>query len=208
MNQEPNSDTYLSVSSPSKGIYKEKGSKFLAFLFPVENERQIKEHLSQIKKDYFDARHHCFAYRLGLTGDIWRVNDDGEPSSTAGRPIYGQLLSNSLSDILIVVVRYFGGIKLGVPGLINAYRSAASDAISNADIITKTACMTLRIDFGYGIMNDVMRIIKDMSAAPSGQDFGLECSMTVRIPLSVVNTFRTMIINAGASITECEPENE
>lgn len=202
MNQETEKDTYLSVSAPSKGIYKEKGSKFLAFLFPVENEDQIKEHLSRLHREYFDARHHCFAYRLGLSGEIWRVNDDGEPSSTAGRPIYGQILSNSLSDVLIVVVRYFGGIKLGVPGLINAYRSAASDAISNAVTVTRTAGKTLHLNFGYGVMNDVMKVIKDMSLTPSGQDFGLECSMNVRVRLSELDTFRTLMAKAGASVTE------
>jgi len=202
MNQETEKDTYLSVSAPSKGIYKEKGSKFLAFLFPVEDEDRIKEHLSRLRREYFDARHHCFAYRLGLTGEIWRVNDDGEPSSTAGRPIYGQILSNSLSDVLIVVVRYFGGIKLGVPGLINAYRSAASDAISNAVTVTRTAGKTLHLNFGYGVMNDVMKVIKDMSLTPSGQDFGLECSMSVRVRLSELDTFRTLMAKAGASVTE------
>ncbi len=202
MNQETEKDTYLSVAAPSKGIYKEKGSKFLAFLFPVENEDQIKEHLSQLRREYFDARHHCFAYRLGLNGDVWRANDDGEPSSTAGRPIHGQLLSNSLSDVLIVVVRYFGGIKLGVPGLINAYRSAASDAISNAVTVTRTAGKTLHLNFGYGVMNDVMKVIKDMALTPSGQDFGLECSMNVRVRLSELDTFRTLMAKAGASVTE------
>jgi len=201
MKNETSDDTYLSVSAPSKGIYKEKGSKFLAFIFPVEDVCQVKNHLSQLRKEYFDARHHCFAYRLGLTGDVWRINDDGEPSSTAGRPILGQILSNSLSDILIVVVRYFGGIKLGVPGLINAYRSAASDAISNAVIITKTACGTLQLHFGYGVMNDVMKTIKDFSASPCAQDFGMECSMTVRIRLSELEAFRTQITKAGASVS-------
>ena len=108
-------DTFKSLKAPSEGLYKEKGSKFLAFAYPVVSEDEVKAYLEQIRKKYYDARHHCYAYRLGLNGDVWRYNDDGEPSSTAGRPIYGQILSRELSDVLIVVVRYFGGIKLGVP---------------------------------------------------------------------------------------------
>lgn len=137
MNSLPKSDTdsYLSIAAPSEGLYKEKGSKFMAFAYPVEEEEQAKEIIADLKKEYFDARHHCYAYRIGHTGDQWRMNDDGEPSSTAGRPIFGQLLSNELSDILVVVVRYFGGIKLGVPGLIRAYKSATADAIANAEIV-------------------------------------------------------------------------
>ena len=115
------SDTYLSIAAPSKGIYKELGSKFLAFAYPVETEEEAKDILASVRKEYFDARHHCYAWRLGLTGEPFRMNDDGEPSSTASRPIHGQLLSRGLSDVLVVVVRYFGGVKLGVPGLIRAY---------------------------------------------------------------------------------------
>ena len=120
-------DTFKSISAPAEGIYKEKGSKFLAFAYPVVSEEEVKAILESVRKEYYDARHHCYAWRLGLNGNQWRYNDDGEPSSTAGRPIYGQILSRELSDVLIVVVRYFGGTKLGVPGLIRAYRTAAAD---------------------------------------------------------------------------------
>lgn len=177
------SDCYKSISAPSKGIYKDKGSKFLSFAFPVESETEIKEHISKIKKEFFDARHHCYAYRLGYKGEIWRANDDGEPSSTAGRPIYGQILSNELSDILIVVVRYFGGIKLGVPGLIKAYKSATSDVLLNSEIIEKIASEGYTIRFGYERMNDIMKIIKDFNLSPNRQQFDNMCEIDTRVRL-------------------------
>ena len=176
-------DTYLSVQSPSTGLYKEKGSRFLAFLFPVTSAEQAKTEIERIRKEYHDARHHCFGYRIGPKGDIWRINDDGEPSSTAGKPIFGQILSNSLSDILIVVVRYFGGIKLGVPGLINAYRSAAADAITNSTIITKTATAPIHIDFGYPAMNDIMKLVKEFEVEIVSQHFDIECSISINVRL-------------------------
>ena len=141
----PVSDCYKSISALSTGIFKDNGSKFLAFAYPVSSEEEIKPIIQQLKKEYFDARHHCYAYRIGHTGAIWRMNDDGEPSSTAGRPIYGQILSAQLSDILVVVVRYFGGIKLGVPGLIRAYKTSTADAIANATIIEKIATEPFKI---------------------------------------------------------------
>ena len=128
-------DRYRSIEAPSTGVYKDNGSKFLAFAYPVETEEQAKEHIAALRKEYFDARHHCYAWRIGLEGALWRANDDGEPSSTAGRPILGQLLSAELSDILVVVVRYFGGVKLGVPGLIKAYKTATAEAIAAARIV-------------------------------------------------------------------------
>ncbi|MCF0172581.1 MAG: YigZ family protein, partial [Bacteroidales bacterium] len=130
-NPQAPSDCYKSIAAPSTGIYKDKGSKFMAFAYPVESEEEVKSLVSALRKKYFDARHHCWAYRIGRLGEKWRINDDGEPSSTAGKPILGQILSNQLSDTLIVVVRYFGGILLGTPGLIQAYKSAAADAIAN-----------------------------------------------------------------------------
>jgi uncharacterized YigZ family protein len=180
---QPVSDQYKSISSQSKGLYKDNGSKFISLAYPVESEEEIKEILSNIKKEYFDARHHCFAYRLGRNGETWRINDDGEPSSTAGRPIQGQLLSNELSDILIVVVRYFGGIKLGVPGLIKAYKSAAADAISNAEIITKTAFNSYTIRFGYQDINTIMKRIKEFEIVPKKQLFDNECIIEANIRL-------------------------
>lgn len=186
-------DTYLTVQSPSTGLYKEKGSRFISFLIPVETAEQAKAEIDRIRKEYHDARHHCFAYRLGLKGDIWRMNDDGEPSSSAGKPIFGQILSNSLSDVLIVVVRYFGGIKLGVPGLINAYRTASADAITNATVTTKTAGRTIGIEFGYPAMNDIMKTIKDYDVSVIGQNFDIECSMTIRVRLRDEEAFISSI---------------
>ena len=141
------SDTYRSIAAPAQGVYKELGSKFLAFAYPVETEEEVKRILTDVRKEYFDARHHCYAWRLGLSGEPYRMNDDGEPSSTAGRPIHGQLLSHELSDILVVVVRYFGGTKLGVPGLIRAYKTATQDAIANAQIIEKVAGEHFTVSF-------------------------------------------------------------
>lgn len=187
------SDTYRSIAAPSKGIYKELGSKFLAFAYPVETEEAAKKILEEVRKEYFDARHHCYAWRLGRTGEPWRMNDDGEPSSTAGRPIHGQLLSNELSDILVVVVRYFGGTKLGVPGLIRAYRNATQDALSNAEIIEKVAGETLTVTFDYLQMNDVMKVLKDMDITPLNQQFDLRCTLTARVRLSRIEEFRKQL---------------
>ncbi len=185
----PVSDCYKSIAELSTGIFKDNGSKFLAFAYPVTSEEEVKPIIQQLKKEYFDARHHCYAYRIGHTGAIWRMNDDGEPSSTAGRPIYGQILSAELSDILVVVVRYFGGIKLGVPGLIRAYKSSTADAIANATIIDKIATEPFRIIFDYLQMNTVMKRLKDMALSPSNQQFDLNCSLRVDVRLNAVENF-------------------
>ena len=182
-------DRYRSIEAPSTGVYKDNGSKFLAFAYPVETEEQAKEHIAALRKEYFDARHHCYAWRIGLEGTLWRANDDGEPSSTAGRPILGQLLSAELSDILVVVVRYFGGVKLGVPGLIKAYKTATAEAIAAARIVEKTACATCRIGFDYTRMNDVMKIVKDWNLRILSQQFENDCEITVRVGLAKVDAF-------------------
>lgn len=183
-------DRYHSISAPSTGSYRDNGSKFLAFAYPVESEEEIREKLAALRKEYFDARHHCYAWRLGLKGEPWRANDDGEPSSTAGRPILGQILSAELSDILVVVVRYFGGIKLGVPGLIKAYKTATAEALAAATVVEKTACITFRITFGYLQMNDLMKVIKDLDLKILSQHFENECELTVNVGLAKVDTFR------------------
>lgn len=187
------SDTYFSIAGPSEGIYKELGSKFLAFAWPVETEEEAKARIAAVRKEYFDARHHCFAWRLGLTGEPYRLSDDGEPSSTAGRPIHGQLLSRELSDVLVVVVRYFGGVKLGVPGLIRAYKTATQDALDHAQVIEKVAGQHFTIRFGYLQMNDVMKTLKEMGIAPIRQDFDLDCTMEVRVRLSQIEDFRKQL---------------
>ena len=174
-------DTFRTIATPSEGLYKEKGSKVLAFAFPVTSADEVKRHLDQLRKQYFDARHHCYAYILGPNKDAYRVNDDGEPSGTGGRPIHGQLLSADLTDTLVVVVRYFGGILLGASGLANAYKTAARDAINNATIVERTIDVRYRLHFEYPAMNDVMRIIKDFALKPENQRFELDCWLEVSV---------------------------
>ncbi|MBQ7018056.1 MAG: YigZ family protein [Bacteroidales bacterium] len=183
------SDCFKSIATLSTGLFKDNGSKFLAFAYPVTTEEEIKGIIQGLKKEYYDARHHCYAYRLGHTGAIWRMNDDGEPSSTAGRPIYGQILSAELSDILVVVVRYFGGIKLGVPGLIRAYKTSTADAIANATIIEKIATEPYRIIFDYLQMNSVMKRLKDLGLTPTDQQFNLSCTLRVDVRLALIPSF-------------------
>ncbi len=186
-------DQYRTIVAEATGLYKEKGSKFLAFAYPVTNEEEIKEKIATLRERYFDARHHCYAYALGAEREAFRINDDGEPSSTAGRPIYGQILSNDLTNILIVVVRYFGGIKLGVPGLINAYKSATADAIANAEICERLVMAEFRIEFDYSVMNDVMKIVKEESPEVSERNFGNSCTMVLSVRLSEADSFRARL---------------
>jgi len=150
-------DSYKSIAAESRGLFKDNGSRFIAHAYPVETEEEVKEIVAALKKEYYDARHHVYAYRLGYLGDKFRANDDGEPSGSSGRPVLGQIDSNGLSDILVVVVRYFGGIKLGIPGLIRAYKTATADAIANAEIVEKIASKMYRVRFGYMSMNSVIR---------------------------------------------------
>lgn len=180
-------DTYKTIKQTSEGLYKEKGSKFITYAYPVTSEIEIKTHIASLKKQYYDARHHCYAYMLGADKKEYRANDDGEPSSTAGKPILGQILSSDLTNILIVVIRYFGGTKLGVSGLIRAYKTAAADAISNAEIIDKTVNDIYDINFDYLAMNDVMKIIKENQPEQLGQDFNLRCKITLSIRQSEVD---------------------
>ena len=178
-------DTYKTLAAPAEGLYKEKGSKFLAFAYPVRTLDEVKAHLEQLRKDYFEARHHCYAYILGPRKDAFRANDDGEPSGTGGRPIHGQLLSADLTDTLVVVVRSFGGILLGASGLANAYKTAARDAIDHATIIEKTIDMRYRLQFEYVTMNDVMRILKDFDLKPENQQFDMDCALEVSVRQSL-----------------------
>ena len=153
-----NPDKYMSIAAPAQGLFKDNGSRFIAFAYPVESIEEVKPLVDALKKEYHDARHHCFAYRIGHKGDVFRANDDGEPSGSAGRPILGQIDSAGLSDILIVVVRYFGGIKLGIPGLIRAYKTSTADALAAATIVEKTACQYFTVEFEYLQMNSVMNL--------------------------------------------------
>ncbi|MCG8412542.1 MAG: YigZ family protein [Bacteroidales bacterium] len=170
-------DEYLTIDKPSEGLFKDRGSKFLAFAYPVSSEIEIKEIQEQLRSDYHDARHHCYAYMLGPEKKIYRANDDGEPSSTAGKPILGQIKSFDLTDILIVVIRYFGGTKLGVGGLINAYKTASEEALKNATIVKKTLRDIYALKFEYPQMNDIMRIIKEENLNLVDQKFDLSCAV-------------------------------
>ncbi|MER2996301.1 IMPACT family protein [Pontibacter populi] len=174
-------DTYRTIAAPTESIYKEKGSKFLAFAYPVYSEEDVKECLAELRKKYFDARHHCYAYSLGAGKSRYRANDDGEPNHSAGDPILGQIRSADLSNILVVVVRYFGGTKLGVSGLINAYKTATADALAEATIIEKHETTLLQIHFEYPQMNDVMSLVKDYNLDVRNQQFELSCVLTIEV---------------------------
>ena len=174
-------DSYLTIAEPAEAIYKERSSKFLTYAYPVESEAEIKELLDALRKQYYDATHHCYAYRLGAHGEMFRANDDGEPSGTAGKPILGQLLSANLTNCLVVVVRYFGGTKLGVSGLIQAYKESTAEVIAVSKIIEKTVDRVVKIDFDYTSMNGVMRIVKEMNPRIDEQVFDNICKMSLRI---------------------------
>ena len=170
-------DTYKTLAEPSEGQFKDRGSKFLAHAYPVSTEDEIKLQLEQLRKTYYDARHHCYAYQLGFDKSAYRINDDGEPSGTAGRPIHGQINSFDLTNILIVVIRYFGGTKLGVSGLINAYKTASKDAIENGKIITNIISEHYHIQFQYTEMNEVMKILKAFKLEQKNQNFELNTEL-------------------------------
>lgn len=195
-------DLYRTIAGPAQAACRERSSKFFAFAYPVQNEEQIREILDTLRKKYYDATHHCYAWRLGPRGETFRANDDGEPSGTAGRPILGQLLSNSITDCLLAVVRYFGGTKLGVPGLIAAYRDAAADAIAAARIVERTVNRTITVDFSYLAMNDVMRIVKEEQPAILGQTFDNLCTMTLSIRESRAQGLVGKLEKAGVSIAK------
>lgn len=188
-------DKYKSIGTPAEGIYKESGSRFLAFAYPVETEEEAKTLLQEKRKEYYDARHHCLAFRIGYKGDVWRASDDGEPSGSAGKPILGQIDSAGLSDIAVIVVRYFGGVKLGIPGLVRAYKTATADALSKAEVITKTAAKHFEVEFDYLQMNAVMKVLKGMDIAPVKQEFAGNCSLTVRVRLSREAFFKEKLEN-------------
>ena len=181
-------DKYTTINAPATGIYKEKGSKFLAFAYFVETENDVKSVLTKIKKEYFDARHHCYAYRLGADGAMFRTNDDGEPSGTAARPILGQIISRGITNAIVVVVRYFGGIKLGTSGLINAYKIAAADALDNAEIVEKTEQQILSFCFVYSAMNDVMKLVKDEKIEIIEQIVNAVCQIKILVSKSKAAT--------------------
>ncbi len=174
-------DTYLTITERTEGEYAEKKSKFLSFAFHVESTEEIKDIVAEYKKKYYDARHVCYAYMLGSKRETFRAVDDGEPSGTAGKPILGQINSAQLTDILVIVVRYFGGIKLGTSGLIEAYRAATADVIQNADIEERTVNSIVRVTYDYALMNQVMRVVKEEEPVVRLQDFQMECVLELEI---------------------------
>ncbi len=177
--------SYNTIQSPSQGAYREKGSKFLGFAYPVESEEDIKIAIERLKKEYFDARHHCFAWILGPDGKRFRAFDDGEPNHSAGDPILGQIRSRQLTNVLVVVVRYFGGVKLGVGGLISAYRIAAQETLAAAQILEKEISVPITLSFTYPILPDIMRLVKEFELSIVHQDFREACVITLDIPLRV-----------------------
>lgn len=190
-------DTYRSIARRSEGLFKDNGSRFIALAYPVETEEQVKEIVSSLRKEYHDARHHCYAYRLGLDGSRFRSNDDGEPSGSAGRQILGQIDSLGLSDILLVVVRYFGGIKLGIPGLIRAYKSSSADALANAEIVEKIAGKQFRMSFDYLEMNSVKKVLKELGIPTFDEEYSQQCSLRARVRLSSEEEFLRRIAPAA-----------
>ena len=186
-------DMYKTIEETYEGAFSEKRSKFVSIAIPVNSEDEVKEHLYELRKKYYDARHVCWAYHIGTDDVKFRANDDGEPSGTAGRPILGQIRSFELTDILIAVVRYFGGIKLGTGGLIIAYKAAAADVLEQAVIVEKTIDESLTFTFEYPFMNEVMRIVKEMEPTILAQNFEMSCEMTLQIRRSQIELLRNRL---------------
>ena len=195
-------DLYRTVAAPAEAACRERSSKFLAWIYPVRSEEEIRGHLDALRKRFFDATHHCYAWRLGPRGEAFRANDDGEPSGTAGKPILGQLLSNELTDCLIVVVRYFGGTKLGVPGLIAAYKESAAAAIEAAQIVERTVDRIVTVDFPYVAMNDIMRAVKELQPRIEEQAFDNLCTLQLTIRESRADLLEERLRKAGGSLRE------
>lgn len=186
-------DTFKTITDTSKAIYTEKRSKFIAYAIPVLSVEDVKTEVEKLRKEYYDARHVCWAYMLGAERKEFRANDDGEPSGTAGKPILGQINSNELTDIFVAVVRYFGGIKLGTSGLIVAYREAAAMAIAEAEVVEKTVDGEVSFNFEYPFMNDVMKIVKDLEPTILQQTYDMDCLMTLRIRKALLDEMRNRL---------------
>ena len=200
-------DVYRTIESDAEALFKEKSSKFLCFAYHVTTEEQIRERLEVLYKKYYDATHHCYAWRLGPRGETFRANDDGEPSSTAGKPILGQLLSHEITDCLIVVVRYFGGTKLGVSGLIEAYKTSAAEVIAAAEVVERTVDDRIEVRFSYMARNEVMRVIKDMQPKIVEQCFDNLCTMTLTIRQSQSEQLLTRLSKVEGAQAEIVENN-
>jgi uncharacterized YigZ family protein len=192
-------DTYKTITQISEGYITEQRSKFISYAVPVSTAEEVKEHVDAYRKQYYDARHVCWAYMLGSDRKAFRANDDGEPSSTAGKPILGVINSNELTDILIVVIRYFGGVKLGTSGLIVAYRAAAQDAVENAEVIEKTVDEDITVVFEYPFLNGIMRVVKEESPAIISQQFEMDCEMTLRIRKSEAEKLKARLLKVDTA---------
>ena len=199
---EQTKDSYLTVEGNAEAIFKEKSSKFLCYAFHVESEEEITAHLERLRKQYYDATHHCYAWRLGPFGERFRANDDGEPSSTAGKPILGQMLSREVTNCLIVVVRYFGGTKLGVPGLIAAYKESAAAALDASVVVERTVDTHIQVEFSYIVMNDVMRIIKEEQPVVMSQEFDNLCTMMLAVRNSKADVVLGRLKKVDGAIVE------
>lgn len=180
-------DSYKVVTTPGEGLYKEKGSKFFAEAFPVHSEAEVKAKVAEIKKKYFDAKHHCYAFIIGPDKSCYRSSDDGEPSGTAGKPILNQILSKDLTNVCVVVTRYFGGQLLGVPGLINAYKTSAREALDNCGVMEKTVDEVYSVSFGYPLLNEVMRILKEENLEQRNTKYELDCYLEIAVRKSISN---------------------
>ena len=203
-------DSYKILIKPSEGTYSELRSKFLAFAIPVRTAEEAMEQVAKYQKEYFDARHVCWAYRLGPEGEEYRSNDNGEPSGTAGKPILGQMVSADVSDLIILVIRYFGGVKLGTSGLIVAYRTAAAEALEAGEYDERLVEKELKLTFGYEHMNMVMRMVKDLQPRIVNQDYkdNGDIVMTIAIRLSLVERVQTAFIVNGQSLVKVEVQDE
>lgn len=186
-------ESYFTIEQSGSAEFKDRGSKFLAFAYPIQSVDEFRTRLAELRKEHPKAVHHCFAYRLGIEGTQFRVSDDGEPSGTAGRPILGQIDSNDLTDVLIIVVRYFGGTLLGVPGLINAYKTSAAMALKQTSIIKKLVTKELKIQFDYPMMNEVMMTLKKYDCEIIKRDMGLFCVFDVTVPVKIFNELEDKI---------------
>ncbi len=195
-------DTYLTLNEPSESLYKVKGSKHFGFAYPVQNEVQIKKHLEELRKTHHTARHHCYAWRLGASLTHFRANDDGEPSNSAGKPILGQIQSFELTDVLIVVVRYFGGTKLGVGGLIDAYRTAARMAIDAGEIVERQVMASLSVHFSYPLLGAVMKVLKDFNLELGEHQFDMDCRLSAVIRQDDANRLQLTLEEVGAKVKQ------
>ncbi|SDL50377.1 IMPACT family protein [Pedobacter antarcticus] len=191
-------DTYKTIAAPSEGLFKDKGSKFIAYAYPITTDQEVKGYLTSLRAIHTKANHFCYAYRLGQDRSVFRINDDGEPSGTAGRPILNAMLSADLTNLLIVVVRHFGGTLLGVPGLINAYKNAANESIIASEIVDKTVNDQYQISFAYIAMNDVMRIIKEQQLKVLSQQFDNDCVMHLEVRKNQLNQVLQQFENLGS----------